>query len=447
MRSVILASFFLPMPGCYCSHLADRYTYGDDAGVDSSHPALDAGPIDAANQTDANEDGGGTTDWDAGNLDADAGNDAGCTCGGELPCIDGRCVDAIVRVSAGFSHTCAVRASGGVVCWGRNSDGQLGDGTTNDARTPTVTGLAAADAIDVEAGTGVSCAVHLGGAIECWGKNARGQLGDGMTNDRHSPGAVLGVTDAVNVSLGADHACAVRRAGSVVCWGGNDMGETGTGTLGSRRTPGVVAGVMEAAIVSAGGWHTCASTSENTAFCWGSNEDGQLGDPSIVTGSTTPTELAEPGLRSVSAGRAYTCGLRDTGAVTCWGKNTHGQLGTDSVGTTTGSPGVDIPGLTNVEQITAGPDFACARLADGTAQCWGANDRGQLGDGTTDGRFQPEPVAGLTGVLWIDAGDGHACAVVEDGGVRCWGANQYGQLGNGRSMENRTVPVPVAGLP
>src|SRR5690606_15808019 len=128
--------------------------------------------------------------------------------------------------------------------------------------------------------------------------------------------------------------------------------------------------------------------------------------------------------------RAFTCALRDSERVTCWGRNTRGQTGTDTVGTITDAPGADVAGLAGAAQVTAGADFACARLNGGTVQCWGDNERGQLGDGTVSNRFEARPVTGLSDVIWVDAGEAHACAVISDGSVWCWGSNQYGQLGN-----------------
>jgi hypothetical protein len=180
---------------------------------------------------------------------------------------------------------------GTVKCWGRNSFGELGDGTTTDRPAPTkVPSLASVTSI--LAGQFSTCAV-TGGQMRCWGDNAAGVLGDGTDVAKPSPtivkdsggaGALAGVLSASNGGL---HVCAVLSSGGGVCWGSNASGQLGDGTYFSKQVPTAVADVVSFAAVDAGGDHSCGTTSAGTAYCWGANSKGQLGDGTTID-RTTP---------------------------------------------------------------------------------------------------------------------------------------------------------------
>ena len=549
----------------------------------------------------------------------------------------------VAAVTAGYWHTCALTAAGAVMCWGENGDGQLGDGTTTARSTPTMVSGLGSGVVAVAAGALHTCAVRASGGVVCWGDNDYGQLGDGTLTQRETPTAVDGLSSGMAaVSAGYYHSCALTAGGGAVCWGRNWLGQLGDGTTQYRLTPVAVigfeggtaaptvtavwpvtgpptggtavtitgtgfragaavtfggtaatsvvvanattitavtpahgAGVVDVVVtnddaqagalagaftyadvalgatVAAGASHTCALTAGGGVTCWGANlrpgrrrdddntanadagervggwrgggggrrlshvrahggrggrvlgiqllrpdwrwhddestdacggewalgwRDGDCSGPvshlraddgrqrpllglqlhrssrrrhNDGSMDSHPVSGLGSGIVAITAGGTHTCALTTSGAVLCWGANDSGQLG-DGTSLQRLTP-TSVTGLgSGVAILAAGGGYSgshtCALTIGGSVLCWGANGSGQLGDGTMTPRLTPVSVSGLgAGVSAISAGGSHTCALRTTGTVQCWGANESGQLGDGTTTQ-RLMPTAVSGL-
>lgn len=498
---------------------------------------------------------------------------------------------------AGEEHFCALKSDGSVHCWGSNSSGQLGDGTTADAASPVaVSGLAVAESI--AAVSDATCALLADRTVRCWGANWGGELGDGTFTDSATPVPVSGLSEvaAISGSTVGIHFCALRMDQSVRCWGYNSHGEIGDGTTTDAGSPVTPIGLPPVKRIFAGGERTCALDLSGLTWCWGYGGYGALGDggssdqktpvqatqlgsgvseiggadtlcylkadenlsclgsnyknlladekrayriapqpvhfwkqvtptrlllegsgtivrsscsqyrisladadgviakpasplalSASVTGSAvvytdetcaTPSgsvsfaagassvrffvkdpvsesftvsvsgagltgaslPVASASISKVSAGQTSGCLLMSNGKVLCWGANSTGQLG-EGTGLGSVSP-MEVTGLSQAVEVQVGYTQACARTSSSGLFCWGENS-GQFGVGDSLSRFEAVQVP-VTNVSAFAMGHTHLC-VISGGAVKCAGSNDYGQLGNGTTT-NSTTFVPVTGI-
>ncbi len=358
-------------------------------------------------------------------------------------------LSGVTGLSTGNNHTCVLTAAGGAKCWGDNGYGQLGDDRTRESVHPVpknVSGLSGGVA-SLRTGSSHTCAVTTTGALRCWGHNLYGQLGVGSRDWRIAPAEVSGMgSGTLAVDAGGQHTCAVRTGGGVRCWGGNYYGSVGDGDFFDRLTPVNVSGLTSGvAALALGTRHSCALTASGGLKCWGASDAGQTGTGVFTTRVLTPQDVTglASGVTLAGAGSLHGCAIAG-GAAKCWGWNLHGQIG-DGSNENRAVP-ANVSGLgQGMRAISPGTAHTCALTQSGGVKCWGFNESGALGDGTTTTRNVPGDVAGLTtGVAAIAMGD-HSCALTTNGGVTCWGRNDFGQLGDG-STTNRLTPVSVTGL-
>jgi alpha-tubulin suppressor-like RCC1 family protein len=356
----------------------------------------------------------------------------------------------VTALVAGDFHTCALTSGGGIKCWGENSSNQLGDGTSTQRNAPWDVISLGGSANALSAGRVHTCAV-VSGMAKCWGDNGYGQLGNSSITTSSIPVTVSGLTSGTTaVAAGGDHSCALVSGGGAKCWGNNNSGQLGDGTVTQRSIPVDLNSLGKGIITMAAGWqHTCVVTADGGVQCWGINGDGQLGD-GTTTSRSTPVNVSSlaSGFSVLAAGRWHTCAGTATGGVKCWGRNATGQLGNNS--NTPSTTPVNVSNLTGgVKALAAGWYHTCALTNDGGVKCWGDNGYGELGDGSGTQQRTPVNVSGLSsGVIALAAGDTHTCAVMDiahGGGVKCWGWNSYGQIGDG-SNTTRPTPVDVSGL-
>lgn len=361
---------------------------------------------------------------------------------------------------------------------GRNNYGQLGNRRTNDSNTP-VSVSNITNAVHVVAGDFYTCALLENKTVKCWGDNYYGQLGNKNNMGSSIPVKVSGINTAIQISASRYHTCAVLENNTIKCWGSNFSGKLGYGKDGvensSNRPVEVQNGntgraLSTAVRVGAGDDHTCSILKNGKIKCWGRGTNGQLGTGALIN-SNTP-KLPSMGINNsaenqtknlpvqVVAGFYYSCARFENGTIKCWGTNDYGQLADNSSGS---SIPVQIP-ISGAIQMSAGFNHACALSHEKREEkiqqiirCWGGNNYGQLGNGTTTNNPTPPIPVGVIDnenqlILQVSAGYGHTCALLSEPNeemtstirkVKCWGYNNYGQLGNGTRTWRRT-PVLVS---
>ncbi|MBI5611288.1 MAG: hypothetical protein HY902_20610 [Deltaproteobacteria bacterium] len=362
-------------------------------------------------------------------------------CGGTL-----LCGVPATTLAGGNNFACAVAGDGSVKCWGYNNKGQLGGNGTSSSPVPfTVPGIA--NAVQVSAGEGHACAVLKGGSLWCWGSHSLGQLGLGTATDNvvHPPTQVPGITNAIRISAGRQHTCAVLSDGTARCWGYNYYGQVGDGSTQTRTGPVAVLDLTGVIDIVASYNGTCALKQTGLVKCWGDNYYGQLGNGTVTFG--TPMNVAKlTGVTSLgtSPQAQHACAILADGTARCWGYNGYGQLADNST-VSRNLPAV-ANGIAGATSISLGSNHTCATLTNGTGKCWGYNTWGQLGDGTTGNKSLPVAVSGLSGATSAALQYSASCFAVSGGGVKCTGYNLSGGLGD-NTTSSKSALVPVQGMP
>lgn len=466
------------------------------AGVAGTFAACvgDSPAVPSDGGTEAATDGSGEAN--CGNTATDPKNCGTCghACATGFGCAQGVCDSFVVELASGGNHNCVTLKNGAVYCWGANAFGQ--SGTAPAASVPPTfvprdINSATLTARDYAAGSLHTCGLRTDNTISCWGNGASGQLGGFPTGvDAASPVPLQPVrvnfnTSVFLTSLGrgpdANHSCGLTDAGAVFCWGMDtsnqvtvlDAGAPGSCNGNDCRTIATQALTETAVQVATGAFHTCSLAANGAVRCWGAGRTGELGNNlhGTACGISCVDKVFVVGVPPstfIATGKSTSCSVvASDGSVQCWGENENGMLGhlplapdggtvdpccSIDCGFSQGHPRcvdhpVAVPGITQAKFLAVSDTAVCAMKIDGTVWCWGGNDKGQLGRGTSDPSpsIVPTKIATLSGVTDISAGSNHFCALEGDGTVWCWGLNDKGQLGAGTANSN--VPVEVTTLP
>jgi hypothetical protein len=333
-------------------------------------------------------------------------------------CTGGRCT-LTSPLAAGSTHTCVIANEQEIRCWGGNAHGQLGIGhASRQELSSIVPGLR--DVVQIAAGGDQTCALRAGGDVVCWGAALPF---DRPREDRLTPTPVPGLSKVKSIAIGEVHTCALREDGGVWCWGENGEGQLGNGSRDDGEVPLAVALPWPAAGVAASAFTTCAFSRGGEIACWGlyfdvssrGLESAILVVPKVVRKVDLVVELA--------VGSQHICARDASGGVFCWGDNRSGQFVEEHPRE---------GGLTSItsvkDAIALGKPATCALQRGGGITCWSAS-------------AQRGPV--VMGADALAIGDTHACARLRSSGaVVCWGSNDWGQIGDGTS-EPRPLPMAI----
>lgn len=356
-------------------------------------------------------------------------------------------------VSLGYQVTCAIKSDDTLNCWGNNQYGATAlNTTTGNTLVPTqVSGAGSWKIISVGLSNGSNhsgCAIKSDDTVWCWGSNSYGNLGDGSTTQRIVPTAISGGGSWRLIEAGNMHTCGIKSDDTAWCWGYNSEGQLNDGTTTQRTSP--------TAVISGGVWkalytgfaNTCGIRSDNQIYCWGSNTNSIMGFANTYSLSY-PVEIAGGGVwKATSVGKGSSCGIKSDDTLWCWGQNTSGQLGDN---TTTNRWNVTaVSGGGTWKSISMGAGYACGIKSDNTAWCWGSNYAGATGQNTTTGTT-PIPTQITGGGSWkiLETGDDdirpHTCGIKSDDTLWCWGSNSDGRTGLNTMAGNTLLPTQVTG--
>jgi alpha-tubulin suppressor-like RCC1 family protein len=326
-------------------------------------------------------------------------------------------------VAAGERHTCAVRPDGSAVCWGDNTYGQLGTGSTGGREEAPMRVATDASFVALSSGFMHTCGITTDGRVLCWGHSSAGQLGDGRTWSNATPVVVSGGHTFTQVSAGEGHTCALTADSVAYCWGRNERGELGNGTWTGSAVPVAVATELRFRQLSAGAdygggnGYTCGVTTDNEGYCWGAAGRYRFGENLFEVHSTPVPVTGGHSFASIAAGSPFVFGVTTDGELLTWGCSSPG----DGFSRPCFAP-YAVPSAAPVRQLDATTRHACVFGADEETYCIGIGAQGQLGDGTHTSRLTAtQPVAGGHRFVQVSAGGGHSCGIDADAVVFCWG--------------------------
>jgi alpha-tubulin suppressor-like RCC1 family protein len=370
----------------------------------------------------------------------------------------------IISIWGGARDTIALKSDGTVWTWGINNCslgngacGKLGDGTILEKHVPALVhgpiNVGILNSITaIMGGEHSNYALKSDGTLWAWGGNFVGQLGDGTYTNSVTPVQVSGLSSVKSLGGRGYHILALKTDGTVWAWGWNRNGELGystsdpcpNGLYGTcSNVPGQVSGVTDPLMLSGGGFFSLALMPNHTLVSWGRNNHGELGNGSY---SDQPAPVAVSSVLVnvdyASAGWFHVVALTSDKKVWTWGDNSSGAIGNGSTSLTGVNVPYQVPGLSNVQAVSAGDGFTAVLKSDGTVWTWGGNNFGQLGDGTFTIRATPGPVIGLSDVVYLAARDYHVIVIRSDGSVWAWGSNENGECGD-NTVIDRTLPVRV----
>lgn len=376
--------------------------------------------------------------------------DGGMECEGCCPedtCAEGVCIPpaAVTSIMGGAEHSCVVRG-GQIWCWGTSTVGEVGDGMLAGVRDRPVLIATETDWRRVDGQARTTCAIRASGEVRCWGSNGAGQLGIGSSvAGSATPQSIMSASSYVDVAVGNEHACAVTSAARMHCWGRNDeLAVSGTGAaVISVPTPyddGLMFGVIEL-----GGRYSCGFS--GGLLCWGDDSYATMARGATGAPAAFPIRIAGT-FRAFAGGNFHSCAVDGASQLVCWGKNLTDGASVEELAC--GVPGdvvvtspVLVPGVSATDVDAS--NHTCALTTDNRVLCFGPNQRGQLGNGSTTSTEVPQevvtpPQAG--GWTLVRLGQRHTCAADRAGGLWCWGSNDGQALGLGGGRD-RLVPERV----
>ncbi|AKU93794.1 regulator of chromosome condensation RCC1 [Labilithrix luteola] len=403
----------------------------------------DDGPNTNTDKADGGDAGDAAAPTDSARPDAaEAAVDAGELVDASVPAITCATSPCAVEIAAGADSACVRMSDGTVRCWGSDIGHALGrspDSTASTLSPAPVGGLTGVTQLSGSASYpgDVYCALRTGGEAVCWGSNDKGVLGRVVAGavdveSSPTPAPIEGLGTATGIFAGERVSCATHADGEVSCWGSNEAGQIPS----LPRDAAALASATKFALGSKGsalavaGRGTIALT-ESGLVSWGlsgtylGSQTGVLGRE-VSWPASPPDKIELSWVSSITARGNRACALSN-GRVYCWGAAP--TVGADSV--YPAPAGVEPKGEYALT-VTVGARAACSMLSNQTAVCWGDNAYGQLGGGDAEVRATPVVVKSLAGPpVRFAIMDTATCALLRDGNVQCWGQNDKGQLGSG----------------